>query len=174
MSLDSCPPIFHPCCAKLSHLSTSHDLNSQSTHNWDFIQKSTRHHLRVVFPTVLLDGTIHSICDVLSLLCWVLNSHVHLLVLTAVLSVSSKTLSRSVQEDLTHRSKMHVQTTRTKKVQIFTLQVFYSKRMKKPSIFFLYKWGLKKSCIISFEGTYLIFNINDLYIKFVFWYPSTF
>lgn len=31
--------------------------------------------------------------------------------------------------------------------------------MKKPSIFFLYKWGLKKSFIISFEGTYLTFNM---------------
>lgn len=162
------PYISSMLCKALTSLHVSHDLDSQSTHYWDFIQKSTRHHLRVAFPTVLLDNTIHSVCDVLSLLCWVLTSHGHLLVFTAVLSVSSKALSSLVQEDLTHHSKMHVQT-RTKKVQIFTLQLFYSKRMKKTSIFFLYKWGFKKSFIISFEGTYLTFNINDLYIKFVFW-----
>lgn len=144
MSLDSSPYISSMLCKALAFLHMSHDPNSQSTHYWDFIQKFTRHHLRAAFPTVLLDDTIHSVCEVLSLLCWVLTSHRHLLVLTAALSVSSKALSSLVQEDLTHHSKMHVQTTRTKKVQIFTLQLFYSKRMKKPSIFFLYKWGLKK------------------------------
>lgn len=61
------PYISSMLCKALTSLHVSHDLDSQSTHYWDFIQKSTRHHLRVAFPTVLLDNTIHSVCDVLSL-----------------------------------------------------------------------------------------------------------
>lgn len=168
MSLDSYHlPIFHPCCAKLISLHVSHDLDSVNT-LLGFYSKVHKTSLKSCFshcpfrqhhPQCLW-------CSISSLLGPYL--HGHLLVFTTVLSV----VQQSTQQFGTRRlnsSFKNACTNKNKKVQIFTLQLFYSKRMKKTSIFFLYKWGFKKSFIISFEGTYLTFNINDLYIKFVFW-----
>lgn len=118
-----------------------------------FYSRVHRTLFRVVFPYVLLDGAIHSVCDVLSPLCWVPTSHRRLLVFTAVLFLSSKALNSSVKGDPSYYSKMHVQTKRNN-VQIFTLQLFYSKQILKPNIFF-FKNGFN-TFIISFDVVYFI------------------
>ena len=55
-----------------------------------------------------------------------------------------------------------------KKFKCLLYNCFIQSKLKNL-IYFSFKNGdFKKSFIISFEGAYLTFNINDLYIKFVF------
>lgn len=122
-------------CEKFSHPSTSTSPALSVNTLFIFYSRVDRTLFRVVFPYVLLDGTIHSVCNVLSPLCWVPTSHRRLLVFTAVLFVSSKALNSSVKGNLPYYSKLHVQTKRNN-IQIFTLQLFYSKRILKPNVFF--------------------------------------
>lgn len=137
---------FSPCISSMPvrscHISP-HAMSSEPPGDRLFVlySKVQRTRCGVVFPCALVDGAIQCLwCSTSSLL----GPHLPQRPsgLTAFLFVSSKTLSNSVQEDLSHYSKKHMYKQK-EMFQIFTLQLFYSKQIKYKCVFFIKNGDLK-------------------------------